>query len=239
MNTNPPPPFNNILVGEDNVILQKVMEIWLSPLANKVMIAGNSQTLIQALTDEAYDLLLLDYYMDREASDLLGELLPLSQNKSIMVMVLTGEDIDVIKPKLREFKISALLKKPLKQDVLIQTINEQRKKSELPIDLTILENLNTKPERIRKILRLFIEEMPPAFKQMRKLLQEGDYHALKALVHKTKSGFGYLGLDSLYEQISLWEEQLKQGDHKNIEQNFYEVEHLTYQIIESLTKAGY
>lgn len=224
-----------ILVGEDNFIVQHVMSSWLSEWNKSFTLSKTCKELVQAVSESHYDLLLLDYHLDVEAPEVINALRDLPLGKDLPIVLLSAENETWVSEQLKEHSLKGILKKPIDPKKLKVFLDGPDVPEALDFDLTTLQNLQQNPERVKKIIALFIEEVPLNIQKMKELSGHCDWAALKALVHRTKPAFGYLGIDDLYDRLSECEDGLKlDGPPQNLMGTLNEIEKKTFQIIEKL-----
>jgi HPt (histidine-containing phosphotransfer) domain-containing protein len=73
-------------------------------------------------------------------------------------------------------------------------------------DLTYLSQLaNGSDEFMETMISLFISETPSAIEHMEESWERGDWKALKAIAHKMKPSFGFMGIGSMKAVIEALE----------------------------------
>lgn len=207
--------FGNILIGEDNLVSQQVMEALLETKCKKVTSVAGYAELMNELDKEQYDVLLLDYHLDEDADFMVTQLRNgKSINKNIPVFILSAEPEVVVLEKMRGNTIQGYIKKPIDFALLEAALNHTLTKESSTlqnhnpdiVDLSKLEVLlGDSPERVRRIVKIFKTETLDYFIRMEQLLAKQDWQNLRALVHRARASYGYLGLTSLHNQLTLWE----------------------------------
>lgn len=206
--------FGNILIGEDNLVSQQVMEALLEKKCNKITSVAGYAELMSELDREQYDLLLLDYHLDEDADFMVAQLRKReSVNKNIPVFILSAEPEAVVLEKMRGITIHGYVKKPIDFALLEAALNRVTKNSGATpninsdiVDLSKLEVLlGDSPDRVRRIVKIFKAETLDYFIRFEQLLAKEDWQNLRALVHRARASYGYLGLTSLHNQLTLWE----------------------------------
>ena len=78
-------------------------------------------------------------------------------------------------------------------------------------DLTYLKNLSKgSDEFVQQMITIFINQTPSAIEQLEKSLINKDYTTLKAVAHKIKPSFSFVGINSLQNKIEKLEENAVQ-----------------------------
>ncbi len=75
---------------------------------------------------------------------------------------------------------------------------------------------NNDPGKMVKYIHMFMQSAPTAIETMRRQLQAGDMVNLRTTAHSLKPQLGYMGIDSLREQIIRIEEYA--GENKKPEE---------------------
>jgi CheY-like chemotaxis protein len=214
--------LGNILIGEDNLISQQVMEALLEAKCKKIKAVGSYAELMEELEIESYDLLLLDFHLDRDADFMVAQIRQGdSPNKGIPIFILSAEPEITVLEKMRGINIDGYIKKPidfprlevaLNRSQLINTFVIADHPLTIDIDLSHLEVLlGDSPDRVKRIVMIFMTETPDYFIRMEHLLAKQDWQNLKALVHRARASYGYLGLTSLHTQLTQWESDIEAG----------------------------
>jgi HPt (histidine-containing phosphotransfer) domain-containing protein len=95
------------------------------------------------------------------------------------------------------------------------------------IHLDFLQSFtNNDPGKMVKYIRMFLQSAPTAIDTMRKQLQTGDMINLRTTAHSLKPQLGYMGIDSLREQILRIEEYA--GEHKKPDEIARLIEEVDY-----------
>ncbi|HCR54186.1 MAG TPA: hypothetical protein DIW27_07215 [Cytophagales bacterium] len=214
-----------ILVGEDNLVTQQVLKAVLENFSYEVTTATTGEALIQYLNNDTYQLLLLDYHLDQNADEVIQSIRSLANaNHSIPVYVLSATSEEKIMPRLRSQDVSGFIKKPFDERQLqaILSRHDLRKPKENKIFLESIIGQNE--ERIKAIKQYFGEEVPAALIKIKQALKQEDFQTARALVHKVRPAYTYIGRDDIQVKLGDWETDLLQGtNQKNYDQIFQEI----------------
>jgi CheY-like chemotaxis protein len=115
----------NILLAEDNPVNQLVTQAMLVQLGHSVRLVADGQQCLQALTQDAFDLLLLDVQMPhKDGTATLKDLRrqPLAHNRRLPVIMLTGHASSDNAPGWRARGADACLCKPVNRSALEKAI---------------------------------------------------------------------------------------------------------------------
>lgn len=120
----------SILVGEDNVVNQKVMKKTLEKFGFKVDIAGNGLEVIEALKKEHYDLLFIDCQMPEmdgfEATQAIRKT-TFDKNLNLPIIALTANAMAGDKERCLAAGMNDYLAKPLNREELVVKLNQYLK----------------------------------------------------------------------------------------------------------------
>ena len=104
------------------------------------------------------------------------------------------------------------------------------------VNLASLRNLlGGSTEGITEILTMFTEHIPPSIIEIRKLLANQEWYALRKKIHSIKSYYGYVGNDFLNQKLNDWESALIEKPASfNHADTMNELERKTVSILERL-----
>lgn len=84
----------------------------------------------------------------------------------------------------------------------------------------LFETLNEDSKKLEEIIKVFIEETPLIFNKIEEFIHQETWNDAIALLHKVKTRYGYLGLNDVMKDLSVWESELaftpKSVDHLGI-----------------------
>jgi len=211
-----------VLVVEDIALNQLLMKTLLDDFGFELDIADNGKIAIEKLTNESYDIILMDLHMPEMNGFEATEYIRKKLNSQIPILALTADvttaDLQkckalgmndyISKPldeKLLYSKIISLLKKPepkkdtgnIKKDD-IQTYQAEGKSK--CIDLTYLKKrTKSNPELMIEMIELYLKQTIPLISNMRPSLSEKDWDALYSSVHKMIPSFSLMGINKNFE----------------------------------------
>jgi HPt (histidine-containing phosphotransfer) domain-containing protein len=85
------------------------------------------------------------------------------------------------------------------------------------IDLSYLRQLaNGSDEFMQTMISIFIAETPSALDNMEKSWERSDWPAIKAMAHKMKPSFGFMGIASMKEVIAELETDAERGEYPEV-----------------------
>ncbi len=204
-----------VLLGEDNLVTQQVLMTMLEDRNYQVTVTSTCKELLTQLQKDTYDLLLLDYHLDRDADFILEKIRSLdSVNQSIPVYIMSaGRKEDVIE-NLRSFKIDGFIEKPVENEQLLQLLSNSTIPTKDNSDEHYMTSIiGDNPDRIQAINSFFLTEVPPALIDINKCLKQKDFNSAKKIVHRIRPAYTYLGKDDIQVKLSKWETDLKEGNN--------------------------
>jgi HPt (histidine-containing phosphotransfer) domain-containing protein len=142
--------------------------------------------------------------------------------------------------------VAGFLQKPLNMPMLEQIIRPFSANSvnvgTSTVEGEYLNNLKTllghNPDRLQRIVKIFIEEAPLHFAAMQTLIDRKQWPQLKALVHRVRASYGYLGLQTLHERITHWETEIEHEQNtESYPSILQEIKSATEKLIEEIREA--
>ncbi len=233
-----------IVVGEDNVITQQVIEALLEGRCRQWWMAGNYAELLQHLKEQSPDLLLLDYHLDKDAQEGIAEIRAI--HPTLPIYILSADPEAIIRKKMSGVDVAGFLQKPLNGTMIDQIIRpfaaREDEKPARQSEGDYLNNLKAllghNPERLQRIVKIFVEEAPAHFASMQTLIDQKQWPQLKALVHRVRASYGYLGLQTLHERITQWETDIEhQRNTQSYSTILQEIKSATEKLIEEIRQA--
>ncbi|WP_205503269.1 hybrid sensor histidine kinase/response regulator [Rufibacter psychrotolerans] len=216
-----------VLLVEDNAINQMLVKKVLYDHAVEVTVASNGREALEVLTQQSFDLILMDMQMPEmdgyEAMQHIRQEMPAL--KDIPIIALTAHASQGETAKCLAAGATSFLSKPFKADDLVQAIGSLlQKKPTAPepgpaveIDLTYLENFaNGNVEFMQDILQLFIEQTPGLVQEMARAVSLGNWPETRTIAHKIKPSLSLVGikpledLNATIEQAALYRTNTEQ-----------------------------
>jgi CheY-like chemotaxis protein len=203
--------INRILIAEDNFVAQQVLEAMLEGKCHHLIIASNSQEILNALQINSVDLLLLDYHLDRDADVIIPEILSLNPSFSqLPIYILSAEPEIEVKKKLKSIRFDGCIPKPITIENLdlvltqVDGANTPSNGEDLPsekIDVSSLEKTLGGPIHVKRIVSVFVNEAISHLLTMEHLLSQKKWRELKNVIHRARAGYGYIGLNQIVDQL--------------------------------------
>lgn len=215
-----------VLVGEDNLVTQQVLKAMLENRQCQVTTASTYDELMNYLDHDSFSLLLLDYHLDMDADVVVKKIRSReNKNKSIPIYILSAERKHDVMPRLSSFAISGFLNKPITADQLDMVIFENKISNETkPISNNdfLKSIIGDNPDRIHAISQFFLTEVPPALDKIAECLKSKDFVMAKALVHRIRPAYTYVGRDDIQLKLGDWEAELLANKNKSSYMAVYE-----------------
>jgi len=198
----------NILVVDDDLTSLVVLKDYLASYGANVSTTNNTSNVIEVLSREMFDIVLLDYHMPGiSVEELLSNIKKdiLNMNRLVPTIVLTGDTDDQVAKKLINKGVSKVMYKPFEPEQLIQTIHTvsnnfleysiENMSLENDVDLRYLRKIMGGAENsINDLIETFCQTMPTNIEQILQHYQNNEKDSLAELAHKAKSGCAYLGI---------------------------------------------
>lgn len=202
-----------ILLVEDNKVNQMVTKDNLEAYKVIVTIAENGKEALELLSNEIFDLILMD--MQMPILDGYQTMRAIRNNKDLIlnqipIIALTANAIDAEIKKCFDCGADDYLSKPFKPNVLIEKIN-----GFMPISRALSLSLKSKTEPVNhetfefylngriSIYGLTLKELKNSFHnewhEMKKVILCKNESAMKMIAHRIKPNFGILGLSEMAE----------------------------------------
>ena len=225
----------NVLLVEDNYLNQVLATKVLTNWNWKVDVADNGQIAVEKLQKNKYDIILMDIQMPEmdgyEATRFIRK--NLSPPKStIPIIAMTAHAISGEVERCQQVGMNDYISKPFNEDHLyskiltvlnIDNAMEENQKSDNKInsekftDLTYLKKLSKGDDDfVKQMISIFINQTPTAIQKMEADLSNKDWASLRAVAHKMKPSFSFVGVTSLQEKIETIEDNAAEGTNANL-----------------------
>jgi CheY-like chemotaxis protein len=151
---------------------------------------------------------------------------------TIPIIAMTAHAISGEAERCEKVGMNDYISKPFNEDHLytkiltvlnIKNPMEQNSKTDHEIsvqkytDLTYLKKLSKGDnDFVKQMISIFINQTPTAIQKMEADLSNKDWASLKAVAHKMKPSFSFVGVTSLQEKIEIIEDNASQGINANL-----------------------
>lgn len=205
-----------ILVVDDNEMNRLVATTILNNYGAIVLEAPNGQACIDYLHADKIDLILMDIQMPVMDGIEATKLIRKDISKTLPIVALTANAIKGANEKYLSVGMNDYLSKPFAEFDLIKIcaiwlgkkINfSETEKAEIMsndnlYDLSYLNEISRGDnDFLKKMIELFIEQIPASILAMQTAYTNGDLAAVKALAHRTKSSIDTLLIKTLHSEI--------------------------------------
>ena len=240
-----------ILVVEDIPLNQLLMKTLLDDFGFERDIAPNGKIAIEKLQSKSYDIILMDLQMPEMNGFEATEYIRKTMRSKIPIIALTADvtsvDLEkcknagmndyIAKPvdeKLLYSKIIGFVKKPaLELPQIISTNTSDQKAMLKCIDLQYLTHrTKSNPKLMMEMILLYLEQTPPLVSTMKQSLQNKDWDALNAAVHKMIPSFSIMGIHVDFENMAK-----KVQEYSSTQQQMHEIDDLVSRLENICTQA--
>lgn len=236
-NTSPELFFDgSVLLGEDDLINQKVMEGMLESEGILCDIAKDGQEVLDFFQQRKYGLFILDVNMP--VMDGLDVANKIRQKVDTPIIIYSGKPYAELEHKLKGLKGIEYIQKPISRTSLINAFNKISKPTNKLVDFKLFRKLfGNNQKRLAEIIAIFIEEAPENVKNMKDHFFNRDYEELKTLVHKAKSSFAYFGMQRTHDLCDQIESDIDNNIKRNYLLSIEKIEEDTVSAIKELKQA--
>ncbi len=191
-----------VLVAEDNVINQKIIEKMLQKMDVRCKIVNNGAEALEALRNDYFDMVLMDYYMPQMSGFEVAALIRASQERFAAIPLIACSavmlDEDIVAS--REAGMNDYLLKPVTFEQLHGKIRKwaERIYAALSVlDTTSLDKIRIFDDRhqtlLRSLYQIYSENTQDEIYQLRDLIQDGTQDLIRKKAHMLKSSAAQLG----------------------------------------------
>ncbi len=219
----------HVLLVEDNYLNQLLAKKVLSDWNWNVEVADNGLMAIDKADKQDFDVILMDIQLPEmdgyEATRYIRKNFP-PHKASIPIIAMTAHAISGESDKCRQAGMNEYISKPFDPKVLYSKvvgalpanhvsldkdknteIEDQSHSTDSIIDLTYLNTLaKGNQEFVSEMIRIFMQQTPAALQSIKTSLDNKDWKSVRALAHKMKPSFAFMGIHSLKDVIHSIEE---------------------------------
>jgi PAS domain S-box-containing protein len=209
-----------ILLADDNAVNQQLALALLAKIGYRADVVANGAQVLQALTRQRYDVVLMDVEMPvmdgLEASRRINQEWPATQRPRIIAMtanamqgdretcLAAGMDDYLSKPIRREELAAALARSESRVVSAHASAPADEGVDRPPVDLAALEVAVDDPVVVGQVISTFLDDGPELIGSLRRSLEQRDLEDLRRAAHTLKSNgrtFGASSLASLSEEL--------------------------------------
>lgn len=207
-----------ILLCEDNILNQKLAKSVINNFGFDLDIAHNGEEGIELLSQNEYDLVLMDLQMPVKDGYQTTDYIRNEMNSSIPIIAMTAHSLVGEQERCYKVGMNAYVPKPFKQSVLLKAIktvmnpdNEAIHKR--VVNLSFLDEMACgDPDFRRDMIDLFIEKIPAQTAQLEEAFHNDDHDTVKKLAHNMKSSLDIFMLEDLSNCAAVIEEEASAGE---------------------------
>ncbi|MTH16529.1 ATP-binding protein [Flavobacterium sp. LC2016-01] len=207
-----------ILLCEDNVLNQKLVRSVIHNFGFELDIAENGEEGIELLSQNKYDLILMDLQMPVKDGYQTTEYIRNEMKLNIPIIAMTAHSLVGEQERCYKVGMDAYVPKPFKQPALLKAIKavmskdpEQAKKR--IIDFSILDEMACGDLNFRKeMIHLFLEKIPSQTEQLIEAFKNNDHDTTKKLAHNMKASLDIFMLTDLTNCLNIVEEEASLGE---------------------------
>ncbi len=196
-----------ILVGEDNLMNQRIMKTMLENWKASVDVVDNGKQIIQQLSKNNYDVLLTDIQMPEMNGVDTIKYIRNTLNLGIPIIVMTASSFsdkhEAIKDNISDFiqkpfnpnKLFTVLKKCITKPSLKTTMtNQSLSQNLLRYDLSYLKRIsNNNDSFVKEMVQIFIGQAGEIIELLPQYLAKKDFKSIADLIHKIRSSARNIG----------------------------------------------
>ncbi|MET3029453.1 ATP-binding protein [Flavobacterium sp. UW10123] len=207
-----------ILLCEDNILNQKLAKSVINNFGFDLDIANNGEEGIELLSQNQYDLVLMDLQMPVKDGYQTTEYIRNEMNSNIPIIAMTAHSLVGEQERCYKSGMDAYVPKPFKQAVLLKAIKtvmtpDRDTHHKRIIDMSFLDEMSGgDPEFMKDMIGLFIEKIPVQSAQLEEAFKNSDYDNVKKLAHNMKSSMDIFMLQDLSNCLSIIEEEASSGE---------------------------
>lgn len=206
-----------ILLCEDNVLNQKLAKSVINNFGFDLDIAQNGEEGIELLSQNKYDLVLMDLQMPVKDGYQTTEYIRNEMNSNIPIIAMTAHSLVGEQERCYKVGMNGYVPKPFKQAVLLKAIKtvmtpDSDAYHKRIIDMSFLDEMSGgDPEFMKDMIGLFTEKIPVQSAQLEEAFKNADYDNVKKLAHNMKSSMDIFMLQDLSNCLSIIEEEASSG----------------------------
>lgn len=207
----------SVLITDDNALNRLIASIILQNHGAKIMEAVNGELAVEAVKNNAVDIVLMDIQMPVmngiEATKLIRE-----SGNNVPIIALTAEALKGEREKCIALGMDDYITKPFKEDEFLKIIDrllrtgEESKEEEQTVaeevslealyDLTNLKNISRGNDLfVKKMVNMFCDQTPVLVYEMIAAYDANDLEQMSAVAHKLKPTLDNLNISSLKQVI--------------------------------------
>ena len=239
-----------ILITDDNEINRLLASTILVNFGALITEASNGEEALECLTDDTFDLILMDVQMPvmdgLEATKLIRKKI----NNHVPIIALTAFALKGDNQKCFDAGMDDYLSKPFEETQLLEIVAKWLGKSidfkteqneeiaiEGPLyDLSQIENIGRgNQDFMHKMITLFTEQSPVSLKELKEAYEGQDFEKIAKIAHRIKPSIEHMGIVSLKKEVREIEEfAIAYGKSERLEYLLSKLDTVLNQVITNL-----
>jgi signal transduction histidine kinase/CheY-like chemotaxis protein len=223
---------SHVLLAEDYPVNQMVAIAMLERSGYRVEAVGNGREAVEAFSRVPYAAILMDVQMpEMDGYEATAEIRRREGAQGrIPIIAMTANAMQGDREKAIEAGMDDYLTKPVRREDLDAVLRRwiphpeqeppahENGEPEVPaVDLSVLESRRGpqkagEPDKLARIVLLFMEDVPPRLESMRQAAQRGEAQSVEETAHLLKGGSGYMGASRMAEICARLQEGASSGD---------------------------
>ncbi|WON75132.1 response regulator [Nitrosospira sp. Is2] len=243
----------NVLVAEDHPINQMVVVEILRDRGHAFSTANNGIEVLQMLDQQSYDAILMDCQMPQmDGYEAAAEIRKREKNtgKHIRIIALTANAMKDDRERCLAAGMDDYVSKPVDPDILMQRLEEVEKECIDPVgtnrveeagfavrafDLaSALSRTRDKKELLKRLVRIFLQELPPTLANIRASVITGDNAEMERSVHRLKGAASTISAQPLADIAARLEQLATTSGSPNIDEAFGELQARAAELVSEL-----
>ena len=206
-----------ILVVEDIALNQLLMKTLLEDFGFTMEVAGNGRIAVDMLHDTRYDIILMDLQMPEMNGFEATEYIRTQLHLTTPIIALTADVTTVDVEKCKAVGMNDYISKPIDDKLLYSKIIKYLKSAGYEkeaaaggvealaappltcVNFDYLRRITKSDARMAEMIYLYLQEIPPLVRTMKKAIAENEWSALKSATHSIIPTFATMGINPDYE----------------------------------------
>jgi len=226
----------HILLAEDNVVNQKLAVRLLEKQGHTVVVAGDGQEALAALSEQDFDVVLMDVQMPKmdgfEATRAIRDPQSAVRNHRVPIIAMTAHAMEGDRERCLEAGMDGYVSKPIQPEDLYQALGNlvsdspttepaERPGGEEVFDPeAALARVDGEMEFLKEIVELSLGDWPQRRSEIRAAIDRGDPVALERAAHSLKGSVGNFGARLAFEAAFTLEKMGSAGDLTHAEEAY-------------------